>query len=817
MKKMIVKNKPSLIERIEKQKADLLEVGENSDKFAQFSQTEPRKKKNPVRKDGNTRYSDERKQREEQERMRLEQERQEQEQKEEQKRLAEPPKKAEVKPSQLNDSIAKIEQEAMRARPDAPSLDEMMEENERRLKQLRLEGIDPLTGEGIPDHTEVIRIPDYPIPVQYLTKEVTQNRLYRDVLTLGSIQNYVEYFNGAHAAEGEQITCQEVTEQLFITRLKRDPAFAFIRCFFIQDKSTGKNIPYRLNYPQIILLAKLEKMRRRGKPIRLVLLKARQWGGSTLVQLYMAWIQLFVRQGWNSVIIAQTKDTARRIKSMYSRTLAKFPAEVIFRVPKIKFSPKENSTADFIITDEGGRTIRDNTVTIASFENFEATRGANFAMAHFSEVAYWVNTPGKTAEALITNISGGMLNAPLTLEVLESTANGMSGYFYDEYQIAIDPKKKSSREALFIPFFLILNDTLPFKSTNDRLRFAKNLLDNRFDETESVTTESGKYLYSLWLKGASLEAIAWYIEQRARFHDHASIASEAPSDDVECFKHSGRTIFDQYLVDRYRKEFAREPVFTGDVMQPDGRVPHFTTPDPKGLLWIWQYPDISPSQDRYLVVVDVGGRSSKADFSVITVVDRWPLRFGGKAEVVARWRGHIRYDFLALKAVLIARLYCNALLVFESNTFDKKKAEASQFVEMGDHTRGILATIEDSYENLYMRTSTSPEDLRQGKFKKVGFQTNAKTKQDMVDHFIVSFEDNTRFLDPDHRVYEEMAIYEQREDGSYGNIVGRNNHDDILMTDMIADLVSDQMPLPSIPKQTDTSDWDFGTQNESYL
>ena len=535
------------------------------------------------------------------------------------------------------------------------------------------------------------------------------------------------------------------------------------------------------------------------------------------MQLYMAWIQLFVRQGWNSVIIAQTKDTARRIKSMYSRTLAKFPAEVIFRVPKIKFSPKENSTADFIITDEGGRTIRDNTVTIASFENFEATRGANFAMAHFSEVAYWVNTPGKTAEALITNISGGMLNAPLTLEVLESTANGMSGYFYDEYQIAIDPKKKSSREALFIPFFLILNDTLPFKSTNDRLRFAKNLLDNRFDETESVTTESGKYLYSLWLKGASLEAIAWYIEQRARFHDHASIASEAPSDDVECFKHSGRTIFDQYLVDRYRKEFVREPVFTGDVMQPDGRVPHFTAPDPKGLLWIWQYPDISPSQDRYLVVVDVGGRSSKADFSVITVVDRWPLRFGGKAEVVARWRGHIRYDFLALKAVLIARLYCNALLVFESNTFDKKKAEASQFVEMGDHTRGILATIEDSYENLYMRTSTSPEDLRQGKFKKVGFQTNAKTKQDMVDHFIVSFEDNTRFLDPDHRVYEEMAIYEQREDGSYGNIVGRNNHDDILMTDMIADLVSDQMPLPSIPKQTDTSDWDFGTQNESYL
>jgi hypothetical protein len=218
-----------------------------------------------------------------------------------------------------------------------------------------------------------------------------------------------------------------------------------------------------------------------------------------------------------------------------------------------------------------------------------------------------------------------------------------------------------------------------------------------------------------------------------------------------------------------------------------------------------------------MVVVDVGGRSSKADFSVITVVDRWPLRYGGKIEVVARWRGHIRYDFLAMKAVMIATLYCRALLIFESNTFDKKKAEATEFVEEGDHTRGILATIENTYSNLYMRTSTSPEDIRQGRYKKIGFQTNVKTKQDMVDHFIVSFEDNTRFLDPDYRVYEEMAIYEQREDGSYGNIVGKNNHDDILMTDMIADLVNEELPMPFVPQPTEEKYWDFGTINESYI
>ena len=787
------------------------------EKFDPYYESEPKKKKTPSEKPKRkvkqlSRYDENGNPRE----VKTESVETAKEKKWEVPRRKSKPEKEEEEPPTLNDIQEKIKDEE--AKEDkGPSLDDILDENEKRMKRLQLVGIDQVTGQGVPAHTETVYIPDYPIKIQYLTKEVAQNKLYYRVTAVGSIKSYVKIFNEIHASEGISVTEEEVAEALFRARLERDPSFAFIRCFFIQDKVTGKNIPYRLNYPQLILLERLEKMRRAGKPIRLILLKARQWGGSTLVQLYMAWIQLFIRQGWNSVIIAQTKDTARRIKGMYSRTLKHFPAEVVFGIPHLKFSPKENSSADSVITDESGVVVRDNVTTIASFENFEATRGANFAMAHFSEVAYWVNTPGKTAEALITNISGGMLTAPLTLEVMESTANGMSGYFYDEYQIAIDPKKKSSREALFIPFFYILNDTKPFKDKNEQIRFAKQLLENRFDETETVTTESGAYLYSLWRKGAPLEAIHWYIEQRTRFHDHASIASEAPSDDVECFKHSGRTIFDQYLVDKYRKEFVRDPIYTGEVLLPDGKNPCLGPQDPNGLLWIWQQPDKSTSSHRYMVVVDVGGRSSKADFSVITVVDRWPLRYGGKIEVVARWRGHIRYDFLAMKAVMIATLYCRALLIFESNTFDKKKAEATEFVEAGDHTRGILATIENTYSNLYMRTSTSPEDIRQGRYKKIGFQTNVKTKQDMVDHFIVSFEDNTRFLDPDYRVYEEMAIYEQREDGSYGNIVGKNNHDDILMTDMIADLVNEELPMPFVPQPTEEKYWDFGTINESYI
>lgn len=705
-------------------------------------------------------------------------------------------------------------------RPTEPDINDMLEENQKRIDKLRLIGVDQRTGENLPGHTELLELPDYPLSKQWLTTETMGNAIYEKVKALGSVRAYVEYFNAVHREElgEEQVTENDVIREMTLVRLSTDPAFAFITCFFIKDKATGKTIPYRLNYPQILLLEMFESMRRAGEPIRLILLKARQWGGSTLTQLYMAWIQLFLKEGWNSVIIAQTKDTAKRIKAMYTRMLSNFSGtDVIYGVPKLQFSPSEKSTADSTITDPSGKVVRDNTVTIASFENYEATRGADFAMAHFSEVAYWVNTPGKTAEGLITNIAGGMLVVPLTLEVLESTANGMSGYFYDEYQTAKSPDKVSSRKAMFIPFFYILNDTLPFKDEKERRSFAEQLIKNRYSEMDTPTTESGEYLYSLWKKGASLESINWYVVKRAEFHDHASMASEAPSDDVECFKHSGRTIFDAYLVDKYMKEFARDPEYKGEIMQLEGKLPSLAPKDDAGSLWIWQYADNTPTENRYLVVVDVGGRGKTSDYSVITVVDRWPLRFGGKAEVVARWRGHIRYDFLAVKAVMLARMYCNALLVFESNTFDKKKAESTEFVESGDHTRGILSAIEDEYDNLYMRTSSSPEDIRQGRFRKIGFQTNAKTKQEMVDHFIVTFEDNVRFLDPDWRAYAEMAIYEQREDGSYGNIVGKDNHDDILMTDMIADLISDRMELPTVRRQTAYQEWQMGTQNESMI
>lgn len=687
---------------------------------------------------------------------------------------------------------------------------QMIRESEERKARL-IGDHDQVTGKGMELHDYLCVIPDYSMPRQWLTKEVYTNPFYQKVMTEGSIQAYIKWFLKEYNME---LTAEMVAQQLLNTRLDRDPSFWFAIECNIKHKLTGEMVPFILNYAQRQLLLKLEEMRISGRPIRLVLLKARQWGGSTLVQLYIAWIQMRVMKGWYAIIIAQTKDTARRIKAMYEKAVEEMPA-FLYDAKSLKFAPYHGSANDSIVVNEKDIPLRDNVITVASYENYESTRGLDYAMAHFSEVAYWRTTPNKTAEKVITNIDGNISLMPNTLQVIESTANGQAGYFYDEYRLA--KKEYTNRKALFVPFYWIENDMLEFATDKEKELFAAELILNKDSDTApSETRESGQYLWSLWEKGATLEHINWYIAKRKSFHDHGSMAQEAPSDDIECFVYSGANIFSPYIVATLRNKYVKEPLWYGYLLEQNGKLRFNSRNKDNSELRVWRKPDSLETEHQYVVAVDIGGRSEKADFSCITVIDRMPkLLEGGCLEVVARWRGHMRYDRVASLAVKVARYYKNALLVFESNTFDRKKAESRDYVQQGDHIRGVLDIIGEEYKNLYVRAATSPEDIRQGVYTKIGFNTNVKTKQDMVDRFVVLFEDNL-FIDPDDMFYDEASIYEQKPNGSYGNKDGDGNHDDILDTNMIACLVEKDMPPPAYVKlRQETYTRHRGTVNES--
>ena len=132
---------------------------------------------------------------------------------------------------------------------------------------------------------------------------------------MGSLKEYIIQVWGREYNEKSYYTKQLImvlTFEIMKVRFREDPEFALYATDKIEDKVTGNMIPFKLNYPQRKLLKIFEDLRTSGAAIRVVILKARQWGGSTLTQLYIKWLQDFRRDGWNAIVLAQQKNTAKK-------------------------------------------------------------------------------------------------------------------------------------------------------------------------------------------------------------------------------------------------------------------------------------------------------------------------------------------------------------------------------------------------------------------------------------------------------------------------------------------------------------------------
>ncbi len=545
--------------------------------------------------------------------------------------------------------------------------------------------------------------------------------------------------------------CEKMTwHQHAQCRIRHDFEFWCAECVTIKDKMTSRNIHFRLNAPQRRLLAALEDMRIARRPIRLILLKARQWGGSTLVQIYMAWMQIVHHRQWNSLICGHLKDTSASIKGIFSRLLANYPEEYA-PGDAMCFRSFEKSRNVSEITGRGCL------VATGSAESQEAIRGYDIAMAHLTEVAFWRTTPQKSPESLIRSVCGSVALSPDSIVVLESTANGVGNYFHTEWLRS--KAGLSDKVAVFVPWHEI------------------EIYRRPVDDAEKLWRSLDEYERRLWDEGLTLEMLHWYHTKRKEYSSHSLMKAEYPSNDIEAFALSGRMVFDAVMLDRMRRD-CLPPVAVGE-LQGDAESGarcteglHFVDSE-SGLLKVWKMPDVvskSP-KDRYVVVVDVGGRTDNADFSVIAVIDR--IGFKDRPEVVAQWRGHIDHDRLAWKAVQIATWYLNGYLVIESNTLETDHSK-----NMGG--RFILESIARHYRNLYSRKCRSSAGDGDSRY---GFHTNTVTKPCAIYELIRQVRDHL-YIERDSDAIDEMSWFEMKSASSYGAVVGR--HDDILITRAIA-------------------------------
>ncbi len=657
----------------------------------------------------------------------------------------------------------------------------LLAENDRRNEVIYAK-FDPVTGEGSIGERVRVCISDFAIPTQWLPVEMMDIPFVKKLVKAGSIDRFLSSVMHVEPNDDDYI---KVSRTLIRLRYRHDFPFWTATLVYIHNKDAGKDVLFRLWYPQRILVSRFEAKRKAGLPIRLILLKARQWGGSTTTQLYMAWLQFFHKKGLNSLIIAHQGTASDEIKDMFDLMIKKHPVEFLHKLGDV-YSENEPK---LVGVGKSGSTHRvpqrECKIKVGTAERPNGCRGGAYSLVHLSEVGLWQKTEGKSPEDIVRSACSGILAKPYTMIVMESTANGTGNFFHREYSAAADPKVKSQYEALFIAWFQIEHYSMPFNSAEELRNFAAQLWENRHNAySPSNREESGRYLWSLWERGATLEAIHWYVYERAGKNDFAVMASEYPSDDVEAFVHSGSMVFDQYLVKRF-EPFCRDPQFVGEVYADADEGEEALAnlrfrEDRQGLLSIWAMPerfDDYEVTDRYLTVVDVGGRSNKADWSVIVVFDRMSMIDGSEPpSVVAQWYGHCDIDRLAWRAAQIAAFYNDSLLVIESNTLETHDKERQ--IEGGDQSQYILNQISDIYPNLYARKQ-SEDEIREGAPRKYGFHTNVATKP-MVISTLVKVIRERLYIERDKRCLDEYDTYERKPNGAYGAIVGK--HDDLLMT-----------------------------------
>ncbi len=648
------------------------------------------------------------------------------------------------------------------------TVDEMLDIDARRRKAMQTP-YDPVRGDMSPGTRFEITIPELDPNTIHIPTAMQETP---EVQALIKGQALASVFPGS---------IENARQRWFELRCRYDFPFWAFKCIKIKQKNGGGlDLPFLLNAPQRKLIAAFEEMREAGQPIRIILVKARQWGGSTATQIYMLWIQLMRRMGFNSLIVAQQNSGTEEVMNMAKTALDCYPRSLLTD-PSDPMPDKEKVYVNSGFSRSAIKIPRRNfRIKAGSAERPDSSRGGDYALVHLTEVGLWRKTLGKSPESIMRAATSGVLLAPETMIVMESTANGVGTFFHKEYMAA---KEGTS---LYKPVFVAWHEIEQYTcEVDDRRAMAERILQNRnCDFSDSSRISTGTYIWQLWEAGASLDAIHWYEKTRAGHDNPDNMPSEYPSNDLEAFVNSGAHVFNRSKALELRKR-CMPPKYSGELVgsgEYGERALEGITfePEPNGRLKVWSMPSVENGKpcamtDRYLTVVDVGGRSMKADWSVIAVFDRIRMLRGEGPAIAAQWRGHCDMDQLAWLAARIARWYGESLLVIESNTLETR--DPDRYVD-GDQSGFILYQLREVYPNLYARRQ-SPEDIMQGRPRKYGFHTNTATKPMVISNLVRVVREGL-YIERDERCIDEYLTYERRQNGSYGAVTGK--HDDMLMT-----------------------------------
>lgn len=504
---------------------------------------------------------------------------------------------------------------------------------------------------------------------------------------------------------------------------------------------------FKLNNPQIRLLEIIEKEKKAGKPLRIIILKARQMGFSTLAEA-LIFHNTVTHENINSLLIAHKDDSAAGLFTMNKLFYDELPEllkpmrnsvnvrEMLFENPN-KNSAEHGLRSRIRSVTAGGRGVgRSETIT----------------NVHASEVAFWEGDK----KTILNGLMQAVPDSADTAVILESTANGCE-YFKELWDRAV------SGETDFVPVFFPWHEMPEYRREYDGFLLTKEEL-------------ALKKAYSL--DNEQLAWRRWCIRNNCG-GDEELFRQEYPSAPEEAFLMSGRCIFDKNrIIERLAELRDRKPLSTGKFIcrEENGTIKGAKFKrDEYGFIKIYERPK---AYHRYVIGGDTSGEGS--DYFTAQVLDT----SNGRQVVVLKQQ--FDEDEYARQVYCLGKYYNNALVGIETNfsTFPVK-----ELTRLG-------------YENQYIRRQ---EDSYTGRLLTAyGFKTTMVTRPIIISALVRFIREDCDCI-RDVDTLKELLSFVRN---SRGRAEAENGaHDDLVMALAIALYIMPECAEAHIDEQIQHVRW----------
>lgn len=224
-----------------------------------------------------------------------------------------------------------------------------------------------------------------------------------------------------------------MAKELEITRLRLKDDFDFYarNCLYIRSKS-GEVKSFEMNKAQKYIHACIQEQKEKTGRVRAIVLKGRQQGVSTYTEARYYW-KVTHRVGVRAFILTHEADSTASLFEMVERYHKEAPQ---FVKPSTGASNAKELAFDEL--DSGYK--------VGTAGNKSVGRGSTIQYFHGSEVAYWPNA-AEHAKGILQAVP----DEEDTEIILESTANGIGNYFYQQWLKA--EAGEGGFQAIFVPWY----------------------------------------------------------------------------------------------------------------------------------------------------------------------------------------------------------------------------------------------------------------------------------------------------------------------------------------------------------------------------